>query len=426
MANHDVADSTDWLSTSLPGLSALESALRCQVCKDFYETPMITSCSHTFCSLCIRRALSNENKCPLCRASEQEIRLRSNWSMEEAVESFKKARPSVLELARKKTTVAPKRKAIVDENDGTNGDSLAPDTKRLRSSARLSQSKTPSYAPEPADDEQDEEAEEQEEVVIQASDDEDYTPEPGKICQDQGREEGTEPPLTRAPADGLVPCPSCQKRMKEWQVFAHLESCPGPTAKPEPKPNAMTKLGGSFPNRQPNHSLERLPSLSYSMLKDQALRKKLGDLGISNQGPRLLLEKRHKEWVTLWNANCDAAKPKRRSELLHDLDMWERTQGGRAPVARGPAVVIKDKDFDGSAWAAKHDSSFKDLIANARRSTSQAKKPVTSDEPQPQPQQQEQPQQPLESQHNGDNPPAMENSAAPAGVPKEQQGPVLL
>ncbi|KAF4125369.1 E3 ubiquitin-protein ligase RAD18, partial [Geosmithia morbida] len=358
MANHDVADSTDWLSTSLSALSALESALRCQVCKDFYETPMITSCSHTFCSLCIRRALSNENKCPLCRASEQEIRLRSNWSMEEAVQSFKKARPSVLELARKKMTtiITSKRKATVPEGD----EQAAPDTKRLRSSARLSQKKT-----EPADDPEDEEKQDQEEIVIQASDDEDYTPEP---------------------ADGLVPCPSCQKRMKEWQVFQHLESCPGPV-KPRPQRQDNTLQPGTpFPSlshrQQPAHPLERLPSLSYSMLKDQALRKKLGDLGISNQGPRALLEKRHKEWVTLWNANCDAVKPKRRTELLHDLDMWERTQGGRMS-GRQSTVVINDKDFDGPAWATKHDASFKDLIANARRSSAQAKNGGGQDAPPP-------------------------------------------
>jgi E3 ubiquitin-protein ligase RAD18 len=113
------------------------------------------------------------------------------------------------------------------------------------------------------------------------------------------------------------------------------------------------------------------------MLKEQALKKKMLELGISSQGPRILLEKRHKEWLTLWNANCDAAIPKKRSELLHDLEVWERTQGGRAPTTGRviqTAAVIKDKDFDGAAWAAKHDSSFKDLIANARKGREEAKK----------------------------------------------------
>jgi E3 ubiquitin-protein ligase RAD18 len=32
------------------------------------------------------------------------------------------------------------------------------------------------------------------------------------------------------------------------------------------------------------------------------------------------------------------------------------------------AALIKDKDFDGKAWASTHDDSFRELIENARRS----------------------------------------------------------
>ena len=136
MADVDVPDSTDWLPTPLSGLASVEASLRCQVCKDFYKTPMITSCCHTFCSLCIRRALSSDGKCPLCRASEQELKLRSNWSMEETVEAFVKARSAVLQVAMASGREAsPKRKAV--EGDGE----AAPESKRLRTSARISKSK---------------------------------------------------------------------------------------------------------------------------------------------------------------------------------------------------------------------------------------------------------------------------------------------
>ncbi|KAH8429455.1 E3 ubiquitin-protein ligase rad18 [Aspergillus melleus] len=97
----NLPDSTDWLDTPLSLLTPLESSLRCQVCKDFFDNPVITSCSHTFCSLCIRRCLSTEGKCPACRSSDQELKLRRNWAMQELVEAFQNARPSVLELARR-------------------------------------------------------------------------------------------------------------------------------------------------------------------------------------------------------------------------------------------------------------------------------------------------------------------------------------
>lgn len=162
--------------------------------------------------------------------------------------------------------------------------------------------------------------------------------------------------------------------MKDWQVFAHLDSCPGLSIDAEQTHETPKPVGQL---QRPTRTYDRLPALNYSMFKEQALRKKLSELGISNQGPRQLLERRHKEWITIWNANCDAAQPRKRSELLHDLDIWERTQGGKAPTtskAIQNALAIKDKDFDGAAWASKHDDSFKDLIATARKSRLEAKK----------------------------------------------------
>lgn len=99
----DIPDSTDWISTPVPGVAPVESALRCQVCKDFFDTPVITSCSHTFCSLCIRRCLSAEGKCPACRSPDQELKLRRNWAVQELVDGFQKVRKDLLHLARAST-----------------------------------------------------------------------------------------------------------------------------------------------------------------------------------------------------------------------------------------------------------------------------------------------------------------------------------
>jgi hypothetical protein len=159
----------------------------------------------------------------------------------------------------------------------------------------------------------------------------------------------------------------CQKRMKEGLVFGHLDSCRGPSPISVPEP----------PDRQQGKTLERLPALNYSMLKEPALRKKMSELGLSNSGPRSLLERRHKEWITIWNANCDSSRPKRRRDLLHDLEVWERTQGSQTPVLGRPShgiPVVKDKDFDGDAWAAKHQASYDDLIATAKKTRLEAKR----------------------------------------------------
>lgn len=170
--------------------------------------------------------------------------------------------------------------------------------------------------------------------------------------------------------------------MKPWLVDKHIDtSCP---SSPQAQPAAAStsripsnKSAFQNPSPKPAKAPEKLPSLAYSMLKDKDLRKKLAELGISNHGTRQMMEKRHQEWVMIWNANCDSSHPKKRSELLNDLDVWERTVGSRAPAMSKAALVgaqIKDKDFDGTAWAAKHDDSFKDLIANARKTRLEAQK----------------------------------------------------
>lgn len=96
----DISDPSDWLLTPMPLLAPVESALRCQICKDFYDTPMITTCSHTFCSLCIRRCLTTDGKCPACRAPDQELKLRRNGTVQELVDVFKGARHTLMQVGK--------------------------------------------------------------------------------------------------------------------------------------------------------------------------------------------------------------------------------------------------------------------------------------------------------------------------------------
>ncbi|KAL2222030.1 putative DNA repair protein [Thermoascus aurantiacus ATCC 26904] len=347
----DIPDSTDWLATPLALVAPLESALRCQVCKDFFDNPVITSCSHTFCSLCIRRCLSAEGRCPACRSSDQELKLRRNWAVQEVVDAFRNARASVLELARRaaaggvggeggddpKQPAAKKRR--LDRSEQPGDEEVVEEGSRTRSQSRRSEGKAQAQAQAPLPE------------VIEDSADEDYVPD-----------------------DGLVACPICNRRMKNEAVFGHLDKCPG-AEQPQKPASSLGSLqpqssrNKSSPNSNNNKRPERLPAINYSLLKDSGLRKKLRELGIPDWGPRALLQKRHTEWMNLWNANCDAKVPKSKKELLRELDIWERTQGGHAPASSSQegANSVMRKDFDAAAWSASHDDEFKRLIANARK-----------------------------------------------------------
>ncbi|KAL6231133.1 Postreplication repair E3 ubiquitin-protein ligase rad18 [Aspergillus navahoensis] len=358
----DIPDSTDWLDTPLTLLAPFETSLRCQVCKDFFDNPVITSCSHTFCSLCIRRCLSTEGKCPTCRSSDQELKLRRNWVVQELVEGFKNARPSILQLARKAKAGADNREDVGAEEPSLKKRKIESDVIVGTDSPAEQGVRTRSHSRGVARQVQAAPIE-----IIDVGQDEEYIPD-----------------------DGLVPCPVCGRRMKEEAVFRHLDTCTGGAE--DSKPAAFGSLASGPRKPSPvtaGKPPERLPVINYSLLKDTVLRKKLKDLGIPNWGPRPLLQRRHTEWMNLWNANCDSRTPKPKRELLRELDVWERTQGGNSVALTDPTNAVMNKDFNTGEWSANYDTDFKALIANARkkndaviRSTIPTASQATSDRPQ--------------------------------------------
>ena len=119
--------------------------------------------------------------------------------------------------------------------------------------------------------------------------------------------------------------------------------------------------------------MERLPALNYSLLNVSKLRKKLSEIGIPSFGNKQLMERRHKEWLDLVNANCDSDKPRSKQALLKDLEVWERTQGGHAPPVSKSDPRVRDKDFDREAWGTTHKADFKQQIANLRAEAARKK-----------------------------------------------------
>ncbi|KAJ5159640.1 Postreplication repair E3 ubiquitin-protein ligase rad18 [Penicillium canariense] len=344
----DLPDSTDWLDTPLSLLAPLESSLRCQVCKDFFDNPVITSCSHTFCSLCIRRCLSTEGKCPTCRSGDQELKLRRNWLVQEILEAFKNARDSTLTLAKREAArIAAGDKGIRDPAPKKRKVGHVEQEEEVEVAHRSSQ-RVRTRSQQVNVNVQEPEAEMPE--VIEDSQDEEYVPD-----------------------DGLVACPICDRRMKIEAVNAHLDRCTK-DASPAPAPPKQSAFRSLQPQSRrppisPAKTPDRLPSMNYSLFKEGQLRKKLRDLGIPDWGPRQLLQRRHTEWMNLWNANCDSTTPKGKKELLRELDVWERAQGGHASTS-SPFVAhstVMAKDFDAAQWSANHETDFKRLIANARK-----------------------------------------------------------
>ncbi len=171
------------------------------------------------------------------------------------------------------------------------------------------------------------------------------------------------------PVDGLVACPMCGSRMKEEAVFLHLDQCSGevgsstPAKDPPASRRQSTSLAYSV--QSPSKARQRLGALNYSLLTETALRKKLTEIGIPSYGPKALMQRRHMEWMNLWNASCDSSHPHTKREILRELDNWERTQERQIANAQGPSGVMA-KDFDVEGWTRSNKDDFAALIRIAR------------------------------------------------------------
>lgn len=195
-ASYELPDSTDWLATSLPAFESVEAALRCEVCKEFLCNPVITSCSHTFCSICIRRCIAADGKCPSCKTGCSSDKLTPNIAVREVVMRFQEARPKAIALARAdkedKAEIASGKKRKLDETD-------IEDEENVRHT-RSRQVRGKSHRNEADDDMPVEIAD------SEADSDQDFVPQ------------------------GMAKCPICNRSMKAELVYNHLDVCTGQDA----------------------------------------------------------------------------------------------------------------------------------------------------------------------------------------------------
>jgi E3 ubiquitin-protein ligase RAD18 len=276
--------------------------------------------------------------------------------MEECVNVYQKQRKDLLALARRigegaragvtngsESEERPAKRRRTQQSDGVHTTSEMP----VR--ATRSQSCMASKASQ----------ESRERSVVEDSEDE------GSQYVEEDRSSHVEQHLSE-PDDGLVACPMCHTRMKEEAVFAHLDQCGGSSIKLRdltPVRNQSNSVAYSVPS--PTKARQRLGALNYSLLTETALRRKLAEIGIPSLGSKPLMQRRHMEWMNLWNASCDSSDPKTKRELLRELDIWERTQGRQIANSQGPSGVMA-KDFDPEGWTRSNKEDFADLIRKAR------------------------------------------------------------
>ncbi|GJJ72743.1 E3 ubiquitin-protein ligase RAD18 [Entomortierella parvispora] len=119
------------------------------------------------------------------------------------------------------------------------------------------------------------------------------------------------------------------------QPTARTQSIVNPFGQSSPRSQYQTGNASLFgsPSKQPVPVMakpippepKRIPKLTYSVLNDKQLRKKLSELGLAVHGDKQLMQKRHAEYVTIYNANCDSTRPLSEAQLRRNMEIWERT-----------------------------------------------------------------------------------------------------
>ncbi|KAJ2781790.1 E3 ubiquitin-protein ligase rad18 [Coemansia javaensis] len=316
MADDVLDDPSDWPAEHAH-LRELDRLLRCPVCKEYFATAMVTAaCSHTFCSLCIRRCLTQETKCPSCRAPLTEAEIRPNRIVDSLLRAFTAGRPQLLAaLARSPEAPAP-----------------PPCADDARKRARI---RTRSAARAASDGAGDSDG---------GGSGSDFAPDAG-----------------RRPA--AVPCPNCEQTVQASQINRHLDRCLAGKA-------AAAGPGAGTPRQQPALRLQAPPAagpalprptkLAYSLLSESRLRRTLRELGIPTRGDKQQMQARHVEWVNMYMANADAAAPVSHRVLLRRLAAWEDA------LLRPPADAAHHPPSTPDTHAEKYADAFTALVAQAR------------------------------------------------------------
>ncbi|XP_015990345.1 E3 ubiquitin-protein ligase RAD18 isoform X4 [Rousettus aegyptiacus] len=158
-----------------------------------------------------------------------------------------------------------------------------------------------------------------------------------------------------------VDCPVCGVNIPENHINTHLDNCLSREEKKE-------SLRSSIHKRKP------LPKTVYNLLSDRDLKKKLKQYGLSIQGNKQQLIKRHQEFVHMYNAQCDALHPKSAAEIVQEIENMEKTRMRFEASKLNESVMVftkdqteKEIDEIHSKYRKKHHNEFQLLVDQAKK-----------------------------------------------------------
>ncbi|XP_029391004.1 E3 ubiquitin-protein ligase RAD18 isoform X2 [Mus pahari] len=349
-----------------PGLAVMKTIddlLRCGICFEYFNIAVIIpQCSHNYCSLCIRKFLSYKTQCPTCCVAVTEPDLRNNRLLDELVKSMNFARTRLLQFALESPPISPvsstSKKVVVKVHNAEATQYPVKQGNRLMDKFLIRE--TGDCVSELLGKENERKFSPQKEPSASAE-----ITEPsllGKPVLGLSDANGPVTPSTSTmKLDTKVSCPVCGVSIPENHINKHLDSCLSREEKKE-------SLRSSAHKRKP------LPKIVYNLLSDRDLKKKLKQHGLSVQGNKQQLIKRHQEFVHMYNAQCDALHPKSAAEIVQEIENMEKTRMRLEASKLNENVMVftknqteKEIEEIHSKYRKKHQNAFHLLVDQAKK-----------------------------------------------------------
>ncbi|XP_026506210.1 E3 ubiquitin-protein ligase RAD18 isoform X2 [Terrapene carolina triunguis] len=303
-------------------LKAVDDLLRCGICFDYFDIAMIIpQCSHNYCSLCIRKFLSYKTQCPTCCVAVTEPDLKNNRILDELVKNFNSARQQLFELVLDSSPVSPSTnytKYSTGKGHAAGsmvGSALKQDRQLIDHFLIKENTQTPkrtSVAAE-VDYKGCNNEQETDNRCCSSAETHDVVSEGMAATSPEGMRNPEKPSTSVMKVVTKVDCPVCEVAIPEQYINRHLDSC-------------LTRDEKKDSLRSSGHKRKSLPKVVYNLLSDRDLKKKLKERGLSIQGTRQQLIKRHQEFVHMHNAQCDSLNPKSVAEIVKELENNEKTR----------------------------------------------------------------------------------------------------
>ncbi|XP_004461050.1 E3 ubiquitin-protein ligase RAD18 isoform X2 [Dasypus novemcinctus] len=346
-----------------PGLAVMKTIddlLRCGICFEYFNIAMmIPQCSHNYCSLCIRKFLSYKTQCPTCCVTVTEPDLKNNRVLDELVKGLHFARNHLLQLALESPPISPASSS--SKNLVVNVHNPIAFRHSLKQGSRLMDNFLIREIGDSTSDllikENESKFSSQKEASTSAKTKE--KPSLEKLTSDVNVSET--PSTSTSKQITKVDCPVCGVNIPENHINKHLDNCLSREEKKE-------SLRSSVHKRKP------LPKTVYNLLSDRDLKKKLKQYGLSVQGNKQQLIKRHQEFVHMYNAQCDALQPKSAAEIVKEIENMEKTRMRLEASRLNESIMVftkdqteKEIDEIHSKYREKHHNEFHLLVDQAKK-----------------------------------------------------------